>query len=424
MSELETRQLRYFLAVAEELHFGRAAERLGMAQPPLSRAIRELERQLGVALLERTTRQVRLTAAGEVLLRDARTALAAVSAAGQRARHAGTASPRLRLALKADTDGGLLPEILRAYASEDQALPVELVLGGFGEQAQTLRDGRADVGLLLTPFDNRGLDSEPLVTESLLAAMAAADPLAARGSLCLADLSGRSLLGNPADRAPAAPGPDAPDAPDTTQTASDLAQILRLVELGTIVCFLPASVARRYPRAEIAYRPVSDLRPVTLSVAWPHDLHSAAAAAFVRVAATVAAATAEAPDSLTPVRQPSRTQAHRTRSRGAQTGSVRIQSSSAPVHAAGLIPPLWLWSNRKVSSRLAEAVPTRGSVRRDSDRAGCEWRTSASTDDHSKTRICPGQPGTTGGPATAVLSVARPWRRSPSSCCHQRRCPS
>ena len=281
MSELETRQLRYFLAIAEELHFGRAAERLGMAQPPLSRAIRELERQLGVALLERTTRQVRLTPAGEVLLRDARTALDAVSAAGQRARHAGSRSPRLRLALKADTDGGLLPEILGAYAKEDQALPVELVLGGFGEQAQTLRDGRADVGLLLTPFDDRGLDSEPLLTEPLLAAMAAADPLAGRRSLCLADLSGRSLLGKPADRT---------HATDTAQTASDLAQILRLVELGSIVCFLPASVARRYPRAEIAYRPVSDLQPVTLAVAWPHDLHSAAVAAFVRTAATVAAA--------------------------------------------------------------------------------------------------------------------------------------
>src|SRR6478672_2795533 len=104
MSDLEVRQLRYFVAVAEELHFGRAAERLGMAQPPLSRAIRELERQLGVRLLERTTRQVALTAAGEVLLRDARTALDAVTAAAARARQAGQSTPGLRLALKADYD--------------------------------------------------------------------------------------------------------------------------------------------------------------------------------------------------------------------------------------------------------------------------------------------------------------------------------
>jgi DNA-binding transcriptional LysR family regulator len=149
MNDLEVRQLRYFVAVAEELHFGRAAGRLGMAQPPLSRAIRDLERQLGVALLERTTRQVRLTAAGEVLLRDARTALEAVAAAARRTRQAGSASPRLRVALKADVDGGLLPQILDAYCADGAALPPELVLGGFGEQPQALRDGRADVGLLL-----------------------------------------------------------------------------------------------------------------------------------------------------------------------------------------------------------------------------------------------------------------------------------
>jgi DNA-binding transcriptional LysR family regulator len=236
MNDLETRQLRYYVAVAEELHFGRAAERLGMAQPPLSRAIRELERQLGVALLERTTRQVTLTAAGEVLLRDARTALEAVTAAVRRTRQAGLSSPRLRVALKADVDGGLLPQILAAYSAEEAALPAELVLVGFGEQAQALRDGRADVGLLLCPFDDRGLDVEPLLTEPLLVAMAAADPLAAQPRLRLADL------------------------------------------------------ARRYQRAGIAYRPVSDLPDAALAVAWPQDTRSPAVAAFVRAACTVAAA--------------------------------------------------------------------------------------------------------------------------------------
>lgn len=305
MNELEVRQLRYFVAVAEELHFGRAAERLGMAQPPLSRAIRELERQLGVLLLKRTTRQVTLTPAGEVLLRDARTALEAISAAGRRAQHAGEPTPRLRLALKPDIDGGLLPQILDAYAGEEAALPVELVLGRFGEQAQTVRDGRADAALLLGPFDDRSLDYEPLVTEPFLVAMAAADPLAAQPCLRLADLAGRSLPGgSPADQG-VAPGPHGsagardhqpnpagnhtPTA-STPQNDSDLPQIFRLVELGSIVCFLPTSVTWRYPRPEIAYRPVSDLEPATLAVAWPQDSHSAAVAAFVRVAATVAAA--------------------------------------------------------------------------------------------------------------------------------------
>ncbi|MFB6961145.1 hypothetical protein ACFCYB_30090 [Streptomyces sp. NPDC056309] len=93
-------------------------------------------------LLERTTRRVTLTTAGEALLQDARTALDAVSAAARRARHAGEPTPMLRLTLKADMDAGLLPQILDAYAQEEASLPVKLVLGRVGEQAQTVRDGR------------------------------------------------------------------------------------------------------------------------------------------------------------------------------------------------------------------------------------------------------------------------------------------
>ena len=161
MSDLDDRQLRYFVAVAEELHFGRAAQRLDMAQPPLSRAIKEMERQLGVRLLERTTRQVSLTPAGEVLLRDARTALEAITAASERARSAGHAVPTLRVALKADYDAGLLPQMLDAYRAGDAVLPVELLLGGRGDQVAALRAGRADVALLPKPFDENPCWSSP-----------------------------------------------------------------------------------------------------------------------------------------------------------------------------------------------------------------------------------------------------------------------
>ena len=298
MNDLEVRQLRYFVAVAEELNFGRAAARLGMAQPPLSRAIRNLERQLGVTLLERTTRQVRLTAAGEVLLRDARAALEAVTAAARRTREAGRPSPRLRVALKADVDGGLLPQILDAYCADDAALPPELVLGRFGEQPQALRDGRADVALLLRPFDDHGLDSEPLLTEPLLAALAAADPLAARNQLRLADLADRRLPGgSPASHGRPA-GPRAGQAPP----ASNLSEIFSLVETGSVVFFAPASVARRYPRPGIAYRPVTDLPDSTLALAWPQDARSPAVAAFVRAACAVAAAAHEQPEQAEPGR--------------------------------------------------------------------------------------------------------------------------
>jgi DNA-binding transcriptional LysR family regulator len=286
MDDLELRQLRYFVAVAEEAHFGRAAVRLGMAQPPLSRAIRELERQLGVTLFERTTRQVELTAAGEVLLREARIVLEAADAAARRTREAGRPSRRLRFALKANVDGGLLPRILDAYCADEAAAPPELVLGGFGEQPQALRDGRADVGLMLCPFDERGLESEPLVTEPSLVALAAGDPLAARTRLCLADLAGRTLPGG----SPANHG-----RPDRTRRvgpppASNLAEIFNLVETGSVVFFVPASVARRYPRPGIAYRPVGDLADSTLAIAWPEGASSPAIAAFVRTACTVAAA--------------------------------------------------------------------------------------------------------------------------------------
>jgi len=288
MSDLEVRQLRYFVAVAEELHFGRAAERLGMAQPPLSRAIRELERQLGVRLLDRTTRQVTLTPAGAVLLKDAHTVLDAVTAADRRVRHAGQPSPSLRLALKADYDAGLLPRIIAAYERDDAAVPVELMMCGRGEQDKALREGRADVALVPTPFDDRGLDHEVLLTEPRVVALAADDPLAARTHLRLADTEGRKLPdGSPAEEG----GTRLPREP-VARPLTDIAQIFNMVELGNVIWYVPLSVARRHPRPAIAYRPVADLPPTTLSVAWPQDSHSPAVAAFVR--ATIAVAEHEA----------------------------------------------------------------------------------------------------------------------------------
>jgi DNA-binding transcriptional LysR family regulator len=290
MSDLDDRQLRYFVAVAEELHFGRAAERLGMAQPPLSRAIKTMERQLGVQLLERTTRQVALTAAGETLLRDARTALDAITAATERARNAGHPAPGLRVALKADFDAGMMPAMLDAYREEPGALRVELILGGRGEQVAALRAGRADVAVLPRPFDESGLDVEPLLTEPRVLALAADDPLAARTDLNLSDLAGRTLPdGSPADQGGFAKGPFQQPVPPPRPL--DLAQLFTLVEVSGMVWFPPAYVARRHPRPNIAYRPVGDLAPSTLVIAWPQASRSPAVAAFVRAAVLVASRT-------------------------------------------------------------------------------------------------------------------------------------
>ncbi|EIV92382.1 LysR family transcriptional regulator [Frankia sp. QA3] len=303
MDPLETRELRHFLALAEELHFGRAAERLRIAQPALSRTIRRLEQRIGVALVERTTRRVALTPAGEVLAREARVALDAVTAAASRARRAGVGQPRLAVATKADSDAGLLPRLLRAYESA-QGRPVDLLLGGWGEQTGMLRDGRADVALLHAPLDATGLEIELLLTEPRVVALCAEHPLARRGNLAVADLAPEPLPrweGPGGDEisllwcghepeAGRGPRPGHPQpAPAAGPPTPDVAQLLRLVELGRAAAFVPVSIARRYPRPRIAYRAVAGLTPARLVLAWPAGLRSPAVAAFVSIAVDVAA---------------------------------------------------------------------------------------------------------------------------------------
>src|SRR4051812_2239308 len=198
MDRLETRELAYFQAVACELHFGRAAIRLGITQPALSKSIRRLERRLGVSLFERTSRAVALTAAGQVLAREARFALDAVSAAAARTRRAGTPEPRLLLAMKPGGDAGLLPAILAAYQREPAVLPVEVVFDA--DSARLLREGQVDAALLYAPSDElRELDTETLLTEAVVAVLPAAHPLAQRTSLQMADLAAENLHRKPTE---------------------------------------------------------------------------------------------------------------------------------------------------------------------------------------------------------------------------------
>ena len=194
MDTLETRELRYFVAVAEELHFGRAAERLGMAQPPLSRAIQQLERRLGVTLLERNRRGVALTGAGAgaAATRAARPSTRPPPPPAAPAAPAAptTGSRRLVLATKAGANHELLRKLLDAYAAEPDAAEIEVLLCGIGEQERMLRDGRADVALMQRPFDSlAGFDTEELLTEGQVAILPAGHPLAARTTLTMADVS-------------------------------------------------------------------------------------------------------------------------------------------------------------------------------------------------------------------------------------------
>ncbi|MEV6849719.1 LysR family transcriptional regulator [Actinoplanes sp. NPDC051411] len=276
---METRELRYFVAVAEELHFGRAAQRLGIAQPPLSRAIGRLERQLGVTLFTRTSRAVSLTEAGSVLLREGRVALDALAAAERRTRRAADGRPGLVLVTKAGASGELLAKLLDAYSAEPGAVPVDVLLCGPGEQERLLRDGRADVGLLHRPFDSTtGFDAEELRTEGQVALLPAGHPLASSPRLHMADLAGLPLPRWP-DRQghyPDGPGP----------AVRDNTQLLQLIALDRAVAVLPESV-RGHLHEGLVTVPVPDAPPVTTVIAWPPHSRSRALALLVRTATRV-----------------------------------------------------------------------------------------------------------------------------------------
>jgi DNA-binding transcriptional LysR family regulator len=284
MDTLETRELRYFVAVAEELHFGRAAERLGMAQPPLSRAIQQLERRLGVRLLERDRRSVALTGAGQMLLQEGRAALDASSAAARRTRRAGGAArpggrrDRVVLAVKAAASHELLHKLLDAYAAEPGAAEVEVLPSGMCEQGEMLRDGRADVALMHAPFNSlAGFDSEELMTEGQIAVLPAGHPLAAHKTLSLADVSDvpdLPLARWSRDGAfPPGPGPE----------IYDQTQLAQLIALGRTMAVFPDS-ARAWLWAEHAAVPLIDAPPVVTHIAWPAHSRSLALAGLVRTA--------------------------------------------------------------------------------------------------------------------------------------------
>ncbi|MFJ2707077.1 LysR family transcriptional regulator [Streptomyces sp. NPDC087428] len=279
---METRELRYFVAVAEELHFGRAAQRLGIAQPPLSRAIQQLERRLGAALLDRTSRTVTLTEAGGTLLVEGRAALDAVDAAERRTRRAAlsaTGRPGLVLVTKASASRELLAKLLDAYAAEPGTVAVDVILCGPAEQERFLREGRADVALLHRPFDSTaGFDAEELGTEGQVVVLPSGHPLTARPHVRMADITG--LPGLPLPRWPDS---DGTYPPGPGPEVRDHAQLLQLVALGRACAVSPES-CRAELHGELAAVPVLDAPTVTTVIAWPSHSRSRAVADLVRTA--------------------------------------------------------------------------------------------------------------------------------------------
>ncbi|MET7647785.1 LysR family transcriptional regulator [Streptomyces sp. NPDC005426] len=183
MNHLETRELAYFVAVAETLHFSQAAERLGITQPPLSRAIAHLERRVGVPLLERTTRQVTLTAAGEIFLAECRTILAAMDTAVRKARKA--AELRVTIAARPGSGPGVLPALLAASDSADGVV-TDVVFTY--DEIGALRDGTADVALMCQTVAVPGLELMELGPEEPVVLLPVGHPLAERPFLALTEV--------------------------------------------------------------------------------------------------------------------------------------------------------------------------------------------------------------------------------------------
>ncbi|MGC5168908.1 LysR family transcriptional regulator [Luteimicrobium sp. DT211] len=306
MSDVELRQLRTFVAVADRGSFTGAAALLDVSQPSVSRGIAALERALGVRLLDRTTRECVPTVEGERFLAEARVALDAVDRAVASVAPARVHRRALRLALKPDSDAGLLPEVLDRFASDAPDRPaVELVFGETSELADLVRHGVADVALVVGPDHGdarlfHGVEVEPVWQETRVAVLPADHDLAGRGRLARADLADAPVIAWPdlppsydryyrgADRLPLE------QAPVPGPAARNLAEALRLVELGRGVTFLPLSVAERFRRPTIAVLPVDDLSDSVAYLAWREGSHDRTIAALLQ--ATLAAAAERGPD--------------------------------------------------------------------------------------------------------------------------------
>ncbi|KQV54095.1 MULTISPECIES: LysR family transcriptional regulator [unclassified Duganella] len=283
---IELRQLRYFATVAEELHFGRAARRLHMTQPPLSQTIMALEEMLGAPLFERNRRGVALTAAGEALLPEARRLLeqsAGLAALVQRA--ATGASGRLSLAFVSSADYSVLPPTLRAYRAEYPQVEITLKEATSDLQLDDLLEGRVDAGLLIPPLPDRArqeLEYLPVLSEPLVLAAPAGLPAVAHagkrtGAADLRKLAGLPLIIFPRHISPGLYDAilsvfrDAGITAEVAQEAIQMQTIVSLVSAGMGIALVPQSVSN-LRRPGVEYLPLVQSTPlVETGLAWRRD---------------------------------------------------------------------------------------------------------------------------------------------------------
>jgi DNA-binding transcriptional LysR family regulator len=291
---LDFRALRYFVAVAEELHFTRAAERLYIAQPALSEHIRRLEDELGVQLLRRTTRKVELTPAGEEFLTHARRILAeADDALADALRAARGETGSLRIGTGATAGVEQVPRVLRAFREARPLVHLDLRQTDWEDYTGGLRDGSADAAFVWMPFEHSGLGVVPVLEEPRVAALEAAHPLAAER-----ELRTEQLIDEPWPWAETDPlarafwtledfrgGAAAPRGP----TVRSMEGLLEGVRAGLCVATVPRSQAQASTMPGIAFRPVADLSPATLALVWRTAEETPVVQALVEVARRVAA---------------------------------------------------------------------------------------------------------------------------------------
>jgi DNA-binding transcriptional LysR family regulator len=279
---LELRQLRYFVTVAEELHFGRAAERLHMTQPPLSQAIAGLEELLGTPLFLRNRRQVELTPAGSALLPEARRMLLEAAELPELVRRAAAGEAgRLSLAFITSADYSVLPPLMRRYRAAFPQVHITLQEATSDLQVEDLLRDRIDAGLLIPPLPDKaraGLDYVKVLEEPLiLCAPTGLDALRGGAPVKLQDLPPLPLVIFPRHIAPALHDAilscfrAAGITPTIGQQAIQMQTIVSLVSGGMGLALVPESVSNLM-RPGVEYRALADPTPlVETGLAWRRD---------------------------------------------------------------------------------------------------------------------------------------------------------
>ena len=288
---IELRHLRYFIAVAEELHFGRAAEKLYIAQPPLSQQIKQLETQIGVTLFSRTRRKVELTEAGVVFLEQARKTMAqaeyAVSAA-QRAATGETGTLEIGFVSSA-TYHDVIPNIVRVFRERHHGVTLALHELTSVEQVQALREGHIQVGFVRPPVGDDTLSLEFVLHETFVAALPSSHPLARTNIVPVAALAvdpfvmlPRNLNLSLYDQIVAICH-QAGFSPRVAQEAVQLQTISSLVAAGIGVSLVPAAM-QNLRRSGVVYRPLEGVKArIEMAAAYRPDHESAVVRQFLNV---------------------------------------------------------------------------------------------------------------------------------------------